>query len=448
VSQLWGGRFTGSTADAVRLLNDSYPFDKRLWRFDIEGSVAHATMLGETGIISPEEATQLVQGLRDLTSDPPESDAEDVHSAVEGLLREKLGSVAGKLHTARSRNDQVATDLRLFVRSAIDDLVLAVQALQGVLVEIAGREKGTLMPGYTHLQRAQPVLLSHHLLAYFWMLQRDVERFSDCRRRVNQSPLGACALAGTSFPINRERTAELLGFEGVMPNSMDAVSDRDFAVEFLSCCSLLAVHLSRLGEEIVLWNSHEFGFLELHDSVATGSSIMPQKKNPDVAELARGKVGRIVGALVGLLTTLKGLPLAYNKDLQEDKEPVFDAFDTLVALLPALAATLSTAQFKSLRMREALAGDFSTAVDLADACVRSGMSFREAHEKVGRIVLECLAAGKGLEEFEEGHLSPEACVQARVSQGAASLQSVEAQLLLAMQALSLSGPVLAAPARP
>ena len=409
--KLWGGRFDGPTDTLIEQLNNSLAFDARLWRQDIAGSIAHVTMLGETGILTAEEAAQIAAGLHTLQKDletgkanlPP--DAEDVHTAVEGLLRERIGPLAGKLHTARSRNDQVATDVRLYLREQCDVIDALLSAFQKTLLDLAEREAETILPGYTHLQHAQPVLLSHHLLAYFWMFDRDRERLHDTRGRVNRLPLGAGALAGTGFPINRQRTAELLGFDSVVENSLDAVSDRDFIVEFLAAASLMMVHLSRMAEEIILWNSQEFRFVLLDDRVTTGSSIMPQKKNPDVAELARGKAGRVFGDLFSVLTLLKGLPLAYNKDMQEDKEPLFDAIDTLNLVLPAMQKTVATAQFRRERMREATQGDFSTATDLADYLARQGMPFREAHEVVGRVVRHCVERGIGLEDLDGAALA-------------------------------------------
>lgn len=409
--KLWGGRFEGTTDALIERLNNSLAFDARLWRQDIEGSIAHAAMLGSADIVTQEESDQLVRGLRELREQLangetalPE-DAEDVHSAVEGLLRERIGAVAGKLHTARSRNDQVCTDLRLYLREECDALDIELEAFQQTLLTLAEREMETILPGCTHLQHAQPVVLSHHLLAYFWMLDRDRERLADTRRRINRLPLGAGALAGTSFPIDRHQVAEALGFEAVLENSLDAVSDRDFVAEFLAFASILMMHLSRLAEEIILWNSPEFGFIHLDDSVTTGSSIMPQKKNPDVAELARGKTGRIYGHLMALLVLMKGLPLAYNKDMQEDKEPAFDTVDTLHLVLPALRRTLDTAAFHRERMAQATVGDFSTATDLADYLVRKGLAFREAHEIVGRIVRVCLERGISLEALDASALA-------------------------------------------
>jgi argininosuccinate lyase len=408
---MWGGRFDGQTDELIERLNNSLVFDARLWRHDIIGSIAHAEMLGAAGIVSPDESVQLVQGLTTLLQDiasgavvlPP--DAEDVHTAVECLLRDRLGPVAGKLHTARSRNDQVATDVRLYLRDECVIINSEIAGFQETLVSLAEREMDTILPGYTHLQHAQPILLAHHLLAYFWMLDRDRERLADCRKRVNRLPLGAGALAGTGFPIDRHSVAIHLGFEGVLPNSLDAVSDRDFAAEFLAAAAIVMMHLSRLAEEIILWNSPEFGFILLDDAVTTGSSIMPQKKNPDVAELARGKAGRVYGDLMTLLTVMKGLPLAYNKDMQEDKEPLFDAVDTLRLVVPAMQRTLATARFRQDRMAAATHGDFSTATDLADYLVRCGLPFREAHDIVGAVVRSCIERGSVLEDLDHATLA-------------------------------------------
>lgn len=411
MKKLWGGRFDEPTDALIESLNNSLIFDSRLWQQDIAGSIAHATMLGSTGILNAEESVQLVAGLRQLRDDLEAgtlslpSDAEDVHTAVEGLLKERLGAVAGKLHTARSRNDQIATDIRLYLREECDALEGELTAFQSMLLTLAEREMETILPGCTHLQHAQPIVLAHHLLAYFWMLDRDKERLADTRRRVNRLPLGAGALAGTGFPINRHQVAELLGFEAVLENSLDSVADRDFLIEFLAFASILAMHLSRLAEEIILWNTPEFGYILLDDAVTTGSSIMPQKKNPDVAELVRGKTGRVYGDLVALLTLMKGLPLTYNKDLQEDKEPLFDAIDTLHLVLPALQKTLATAQFRRERMLTAARGDFSTATDLADYLARQGLPFREAHEVVGKVVRYCIEQGITLEDLDAPTLS-------------------------------------------
>ena len=462
-ARLWGGRFDGETDELVRALNDSFRFDGRLWREDIQGSIAHVTMLGEQDIIPEAEAQIIRNALEEIRQGIEsgemqfDSTSEDIHSAVETLLRDLIGPLAGKLHTARSRNDQVTTDTRLYLRSMIDEIDSCLQAFQYTLLEKANAELGedgaapTVLSGYTHLQHAQPVLLSHHLLAYFWMFQRDRERLKDCRKRANQLPLGACALAGTGFPISRERVADLLEFDGVMENSMDAVSDRDYSMEFLSCGALIGVHCSRLAEEVILWNSPEFGYVELDDSVTTGSSIMPQKKNPDVAELARGKSGRLIGNLIALITVMKGLPLAYNKDMQEDKEPLFDTIDTLLMLLPAFCRTLASAQFRRERMSQAMFRDFSTATDLADLLVRKDMPFRDAHHVVGRIVRYCIDAKIGLEDLSAETLlsfAPEfgedagqaatilSSVNSRISRGGSAPKAVQEQIMYARDAMN------------
>jgi argininosuccinate lyase len=414
-------------------------------------------MLGAVGIISVAEADELVAGLKALETDllagtvELPADAEDVHTAVEGLLRDRLGAVAGKLHTARSRNDQIATDIRLYLREVCDRVDQELSTLQQTLLDHADREIDTVLPGFTHLQHAQPVVLAHHLLAYFWMLDRDRERLADTRGRVNRLPLGAGALAGTGFPIDRDQVAAVLDFASVIPNSLDAVSDRDFAIEFLGFAAITMMHLSRLAEEVILWNAPEFGWVTRHDSVTTGSSIMPQKKNPDVAELARGKTGRVYGDLMSLLTLMKGLPLAYNKDMQEDKEPLFDAIDTLYLVIPAMNKTLATAKFRADRMLAATRGDFSTATDLADYLVRQGLPFRNAHEVVGKVVRYCIERKIGLEDLDGPTLatfSPllwenteaalavltvQACVAARTSQGGTAPDVVRKQLQLARE---------------
>ena len=441
----------------VHEFNASLAFDKRLWPYDIQGSISHVKMLGECGIIPQADAETIANGLETLALELESGaaalspDAEDVHMAVEALLTERIGPVAGKLHTARSRNDQVATDLRLYVRDAIDGLREQIAALQETLVGLAETHLDTLLPGMTHLQHAQPVRLAHHLLAYFWMLDRDRERLWETRARVNKLPLGAGALAGTTFPIDRERVAELLGFDGVIPNSLDAVSDRDFAIETVSALALVMVHLSRLCEELILWNSPEFGWVEMGDNVTTGSSIMPQKKNPDVAELVRGKAGRVFGDLTALLTLMKGLPLAYNKDMQEDKECVFDALDTAQICLSVMNTLLQNTEFKTEKMAASLSGDFSTATDLADYLVRQDLPFREAHAVVGKIVSDCLRRGMTLEDLTEEVLvtasplfagadpaalvSPRGSADARSAFGGTGRNAVEQQLGMARTVL-------------
>ncbi len=397
--KLWGGRFEKEADAEAHAFGASILFDRRLYREDIAGSIAHATMLARQGILREGEAATLVKGLRQIQAEVdsgqvvPDLRWEDVHSFVESRLRETVGDVAGKLHTARSRNDQVALDVRLFARASIKEVVSRAARLQRTLLEMAEANLGVVMPGYTHMQRAQPVLFSHHLLAYFEMLQRDAERLQDCYRRANVMPLGSGALAGVTYPIDREYVREQLGFGSLSRNSMDAVCDRDFLVEQLAALSLIMVHLSRFAEEIILWSTEEFGFLELDDSYSTGSSIMPQKKNPDTAELIRGKTGRVYGALFALLTTLKGLPLTYNKDLQEDKEQYFDAVDTVSSCLKLFERMLATATVRSDQMREMAGGGFSTATDVADYLVRKGLAFRQAHEVVGRLVRHCMEVG-------------------------------------------------------
>jgi argininosuccinate lyase len=458
---LWGGRFEGETDALVWKFNQSLPFDRRLWREDITGSIAHAKMLAKQGIISDDEGKTLVEGLVALRDDlatgaaslPDE--AEDIHSAVEQMLKDRVGTVAGKLHTARSRNDQVATDIRLWLKGASGDLSGAINGLRQTLLKLAEENLETVLPGRTHHQHAQPILLSHHLLAYFWMLTRDAGRVADAAKRADALPLGSGALAGTPFPIDREFVRQELGFAAICPNSLDAVADRDFAVEYCSSASLLMLHLSRLAEEIVLWSSPEFGFVELSDAVTTGSSIMPQKKNPDVAELIRGKTGRVYGDLVTLFTLMKGLVLAYNKDMQEDKEPLFDAHDTVFACTTLMNRLLADAKFKPEKMKASLYGDFSTATDLADALAAEGVPFREAHEVVGKLVRQCLEKGKPLETLTIDELkaldprftpsallavTPEASANARTSYGGTAISSVRHQIEEARSALQGTKP--------
>jgi len=400
---MWGGRFTQDTDLLVQAFNASIDVDQELALEDLEGSIAHARMLGETGILDLDEARALIGGLEDLRQDVEAgriawSEAlEDVHMNLEALLTERIGPVGGKLHTARSRNDQVATDFRLWLRRQIRVLLRLVRRNREVLVDAAERHLGVILPGYTHLQVAQPVLFSHHLMAWQEMFARDEGRLRDALARMDVSPLGAGALAGTTFGIDRHRSAELLGFAGPAENSLDAVSDRDFALEFLAAASIAMMHLSRMSEELILWSSQEFGFVTLPDSHTTGSSIMPQKKNPDVSELIRGKTGRVYGALMGLLTVMKGLPLAYNKDMQEDKEGVFDAVATLRACLTLQAAMVPAIVVNEGRMRAAAAEAYSNATDLADYLARKGLPFREAHEVAGRLVARAIEDGVPLE---------------------------------------------------
>jgi argininosuccinate lyase len=454
----WGGRFEGETHGQVEAFTASIHFDRRLAAHDIAGSIAHARMLGKCGILGKGEVDAIVAGLEEIRGEIERGELhtdpalEDIHTHIEQRLRDKIGESAGKLHTARSRNDQVALDLRLFLREAIGQIRDRIRRLQDELVAKAEVHLGTIMPGYTHLQRAQPILLAHHLLAYFEMFQRDRDRFADCLIRVNVLPLGAGALAGTTLPIDRAYVAKLLEFPKIAGNSEDAVADRDFAVECLACCAILAMHISRLAEELTLWASAEFGFIELPDAFATGSSMMPQKKNPDVAELARGKTGRVYGALLALLTILKGLPLSYNRDLQEDKEPLFDAVDTVRQTLDVLPPMLKAIKFRPERMRAAAADGFLNATDMAEYLVTKGIPFREAHETVGRIVRECLESGQRLEDvplarlrhfsraFEPDvskYIRLEACVERRRSTGGTSSRLVGEAIRQAKKTLRL-----------
>jgi argininosuccinate lyase len=403
---LWGGRFTGKSDPEFAIFNNSFRFDRRLFAADVRASIAYCKALAAADVITNDEADRIRIGLqtildnaRDNANYLQESDAEDVHSFVEARLVELAGEPGRKLHTGRSRNDQVATDMRLWLREAIDEASSRLRDTQEALIDFAEANREIVIPGYTHMQRAQPVLLAHWCLAYFEMLARDRDRLVDTRRRVNVLPLGSGALAGTSFPIDRELLARELGFEAVSQNSVDAVSDRDFSVEFLSACSLVMVHLSRLAEDIILYSTSEFGFFELSDAVATGSSLMPQKKNPDSMELVRGKAGRVFGNLQALLTVLKGLPLAYNKDMQEDKEAVFDSFDTVKACLEVTATVLHNIHVSKERARAAAATGYMNATELADYLVRKGLPFREAHEVVGRIVVRAILLGVELERL-------------------------------------------------
>ena len=401
----WGGRFSEPTDEFVERFTASVNFDKRLYQVDIAGSIAHATMLARQDILTQEEGGLIIKGLEDIRDEIEAGtfewslSLEDVHMNIESALTRKIGDVGKKLHTGRSRNDQVATDIRLYLREAIDSVCLSIRQVQKGIVSLAENEVETIMPGFTHLQTAQPVSFAHHLLAWFEMLQRDFERMQDCRKRVNVSPLGAAALAGTSFPIDRHLTAELLGFDRPAANSLDAVSDRDFAIEFCAAASLLMTHMSRMSEELVIWTSAQFSFIELPDRFCTGSSIMPQKKNPDVPELVRGKSGRVYGHLVALLTLMKSQPLAYNKDNQEDKEPLFDTLDTISDCLKAFADMIPAIKAKKDNMRKATLQGFSTATDLADYLVRKGMAFRDAHEVVGKAVAFGVQESKDLAEM-------------------------------------------------
>lgn len=403
---MWGGRFSEATDAFVAQFTASVQFDQRLYNQDINGSIAHATMLAHVGVLSVAERDAIIHGLEDIRKDIQAGkfewriDLEDVHMNIEARLTDKIGITGKKLHTGRSRNDQVATDIRLYLRDSIDQILSVLMRLQNGILALAAQHTATIMPGFTHLQTAQPVTFGHHLLAWFEMLLRDAERLIDCRKRTNRLPLGAAALAGTTYPIDRQMTAELLGFEAVCENSLDAVSDRDFAIEFCSAASLIMMHLSRMSEELVLWTSAQFQFVQIPDRFCTGSSIMPQKKNPDVPELVRGKSGRVFGDLMSLLTLMKGQPLAYNKDNQEDKEPLFDAIDTLQGSLLAFADMVPALKPNLDIMREAAFRGFSTATDLADYLVKKGLPFRDAHEVVGKAVALGVQLHKDLSELE------------------------------------------------
>jgi argininosuccinate lyase len=409
---MWGGRFGEGPGDIMREINASIPFDKRLWREDIAGSRAHADMLSANGIITGEDNAAIQHGLTAIYAEyeadgvPEDLALEDIHMVTETRLRELVGEPAARLHTARSRNDQVATDFRLWVRSAIDEVNAGLKLFQTALVARAEDHASSIMPGFTHLQVAQPVTLGHHLMAYYEMAKRDRSRFADCRARLNQSPLGAAALAGTSFPIDRVTTATALGFDAPIANSLDAVSDRDFAMEFLTAAAQTALHLSRLAEEMILWASQPYGFISLPDAWSTGSSIMPQKRNPDAAELVRGHAGRIMGCMTSLMVTMKGLPLAYSKDMQDDKPPVFEAYDLLALSIAAMTGMVANVSFNAARMREVAESGFSTATDLADWLVREhGLPFREAHYITGSVVKSCEGLGISLEAVTAADLA-------------------------------------------
>jgi len=404
-NQSWGGRFNQPTDEFVKIFGASVFFDKILAPYDIAGSIAHATMLCEVGLLTDEEKSQIIDGLNTILADIEADrfewsiDLEDVHMNIEARLVNMIGNAGKKLHTGRSRNDQVATDIRLYLRNQVDDINNEIKRLQSALLDLAEQEVDTILPGFTHLQAAQPISFGHHMMAYFEMLSRDAERLIDCRKRLNSMPLGSAALAGTTYPINRARTAELLGFERICNNSLDGVSDRDFAIEFLNAASIIMMHLSRFSEELILWSSAQFDFIELPDSFCTGSSIMPQKKNPDVPELVRGKTGRVYGHLTSLLTIMKSQPLAYNKDNQEDKEPLFDTVNTLKACLRVFADMVPTIESKRNNMYNAAKKGYTTATDLADYLVKKGLPFRDAHEVVGKSVAYGIQKQKDLSEL-------------------------------------------------
>ncbi|MEC2071740.1 argininosuccinate lyase [Alkalihalophilus marmarensis] len=464
MSKLWGGRFTKTAEEWVDAFGASIGFDQKLVKEDLTGSLAHVAMLGKCGILPAGEVEQITEGLKILQKKADAGELEfsvqneDIHLNLEKLLIDEIGPVGGKLHTGRSRNDQVATDMHLYLRNETKEIMGAVRNVQQALVNQAKQHVETLIPGYTHLQRAQPVSFAHHLLAYFWMLERDFSRYEDSLKRVNISPLGAGALAGTTFPIDREYSAELLGFDGIYQNSLDAVSDRDFILEFLSSSATLMMHLSRLCEELILWSSQEFQFIEMDDSFATGSSIMPQKKNPDMAELIRGKTGRVYGSLFSLLTVLKGLPLAYNKDMQEDKEGMFDAVETVKGSLNIFAGMIDTMTVNNETMENAVHQDFSNATELADYLATKGMPFREAHEAVGKLVLTAIEKGVYLldltiEEYKQASdlfsedifevLQPKTVVARRNSAGGTGFEQVKLALTKADKILQVKEETLA-----
>ena len=456
MAKMWAGVTDGATAKIADDFNSSIHFDSRMYRQDITGSMAHAAMLASKGIISQADADELIAGLENILNDiesgalPIDMECEDIHMFVEQVLTQRLGDVGKKLHTARSRNDQVALDIRMYLRQEIDDITNLTKKLLTAIVSKAEQYKSAIMPGYTHLQRAQPITFGHHLMAYAMMLLRDIDRLSDCRKRMNLSPIGCCALAGTTYDTDRNFEAEKLGFDGICLNSLDGVSDRDFCVELMSTISVLMMHLSRFSEEITLWSSWEFKFVELSDAYTTGSSIMPQKKNPDMAELVRGKTGRVYGDLMALLTTLKGLPLAYNKDMQEDKEAVFDACDTVKMCLQVFSGMIETLKANTANMLLAAQKGFINATDLADYLVKKGLPFRSAYKISGQLVALCIQNGTVLEElpletyqtFSElfdndlyEAIDLYKCVEKRISQGGTSIASVEAQIAYVKESL-------------
>ena len=456
MAKMWAGRTDGITEKIADDFNSSIHFDSRMYRQDIEGSTAHAAMLAAQGIITQSDADQLVDGLAQILQDLDNGTlkinpaCEDIHMFVEQVLTERLGDVGKKLHTARSRNDQVALDIRMYLREESDEITALVRQLITVVTDKAEEYRDAILPGYTHLQRAQPITFGHHLMAYAMMLLRDMDRLADCRRRMNRSPIGCCALAGTTYDVDRHFEAKRLGFDGLCLNSLDGVSDRDFCVELMSALSILMMHLSRFSEEVILWSSWEFKFVELSDAYTTGSSIMPQKKNPDMAELVRGKTGRVYGDLMALLTTLKGLPLAYNKDMQEDKESVFDACDTVKMCLKVFTGMIETLTANRANMKLAAQKGFINATDLADYLVKKGMPFRTAYQISGQLVAQCIQENTVLEELplEKYHAHSElfendlyeaidlmTCVEKRISQGGTSVASVVEQIRVVREAL-------------
>ena len=457
-AKLWGGRFGEATAGSVEAFSASIHYDSRLYKYDIAGSKAHATMLKERGILSEEDLKLIIKGLSDIEAEIERGEfefkreLEDVHMNIEKALVDKVGPAGAKLHSARSRNDQIALDLRMYLRDQCDYFVDLLTEAQKSCVKLARKYLGKVMPGYTHVQRAQPVLVSHHMLAYYEMFGRDRERIVDCRKRINLSPLGCAALAGSGLPIHRESVAEALGFDGVTANSMDTSADRDFAIEFVHCLALIQTHLSRISEELVFWSSQEFDFVNIADKFCTGSSIMPQKKNPDIPELIRGKSGRVVGSLMSLFTLMKGLPLTYNRDMQEDKEPVFDAIDTVSASLAIMAELLENLEFNTKRMQEATETGYMTATDLADYLVMKDVPFRDAHGIVGRAVAFCIDKGceladLKLEELQQFSpvigddvydvLTVEGSVNSRISTGGTGRERVEEAVAKAEKQLGM-----------
>ncbi len=449
MAKLWGGRFQKNTDKKVDDFNSSIRFDQRMYRQDIRGSIAHAGMLGRQGIIPKADSELIIKTLREILADIEagkvqfEIDAEDIHMNIEKILIERIGDAGKRLHTGRSRNDQVALDIRMYLLDETAEIGEMLKHTLSVITELAKEHKTTIMPGYTHLQKAQPVTFAHHLMAYFEMFKRDFQRLSDCRGRMNVMPLGSGALAGTTYPLDRESVAAELGFSGVTKNSLDGVSDRDFVIELASTLSMIMMHLSRFSEELILWSSHEFSFVEMDDAFSTGSSIMPQKKNPDVAELIRGKTGRVYGHLMGLLTTMKGIPLAYNKDMQEDKEPIFDSVDTVKLCLPVFCDMIATMKVNKDTMLKGAKGGFTNATDLADYLVKKGLPFRDSHGVVGRMVFYAIEQGKNLDDFTMEELksfselieediydaiSMETCVNDRKLTGGPAFETVSAAI--------------------
>lgn len=449
VMKLWGGRFIKATDKTVDDFNSSIKFDSRMYKQDILGSISHVKMLGKCSVIPKEDAVIIENTLHEILKDIDngiielDENAEDIHTNIESILISRIGDIGKKLHTGRSRNDQVALDIRMYLKDEIREIKDLLISLEFTLLNIAEEHLDTILPGYTHLQRAQPITLAHHFMAYFQMFKRDIERLFDCYKRMDEMPLGSGALAGTTYPLDRQMVAKELGFSSITENSLDSVSDRDFIIELLSCLSIIMMHLSRFSEELILWSSHEFKFIEMDDAFSTGSSIMPQKKNPDVAELVRGKTGRVYGSLVAMLTIMKSLPLAYNKDMQEDKESVFDAIDTVKMCLPVFTNMIAAMKINKINMYEAAKGGFTNATDVADYLVKKGTPFRDAHEITGRIVLHCIDIGKTIDQLTIGELKSfsalidkdiydeialEKCVSSRNIPGGPSKDSVLASI--------------------